>query len=156
MKQLLPADRIFRNVQELMGFTTKRQLAEFFSVGPSSITDWVNRKSNKIPARRLAEASRRHGIRWQWLAYGESPPYEENHVEASTGVSLAPNELALLSKVKTSPAFRAAVEKLLGLDEEQVRLIARVAKSMSNSADAAPTAQPFRKWRAPLPLTKAR
>jgi len=159
MNSLLKADRILRNIQELRGLATKRQLADFFGVGPSSITDWVNRKGNRIPSRRLAEACRRHGLRWQWLAYGESPPYENNLVEKASGVPLGPNEIILLSKVKESPAFRSAVERLLGMDEEQVRLIARLAESMSPTAQKQPQAaqeRPYRKWRASLPLTNSR
>ena len=169
MKKTLPASRILENISQLKGYSTKRELAEFFGVGPSSITDWVNRKGDLIPARRLAEASRRHGLRWQWLAYGEAPPYEEQPVEVRTGVELDPAQLELLRRIKESPAFRRAVDRLIGLEEEQVRLVTRLAESMRpapipmpredhalSASDTCAEELPYREWRSHSSLTKSR
>lgn len=164
MKKPLGATQTYDKIQELMGFSTRRELAAFFGVTPSAITDWATRKGNKIPAARLAEAARRHSLRWQWLAYGELPPYEETVVEKLTGVVLGPEETTLLRKIKESPAFRSAVNELLGLDEGQMRLIAKVACSFSGRRggtlppeDNEPAAkEPFLEYRSGLPLTTLR
>lgn len=136
MKKILGAKAIFSNIKKLKGLTAKKQVAEFFGVGPSAVTDWTNRKGDSIPARRLAYASTRHGIRWQWLAYGEGDPYEEPAPEAKHPLPLAPSEVELLEKIKTSPQFRRAVERLLCLDDEKIKLIAKVAESMNDPAAA--------------------
>ncbi|PLX46577.1 MAG: hypothetical protein C0609_00155 [Deltaproteobacteria bacterium] len=130
MKRVLGAKEVYSNIQKLKGFRTKRELADFFCVSPSAISDWVNRNKDTIPAKKLAEASHRHNIRWQWLSYGELPPYEEKVIERSTGIELAPSEVELLGKIKGSPAFRQAVERMMGLDEHCIKLVASVAQSM--------------------------
>lgn len=164
MKQILSAHEILRNVRTLKGFRTGRELAGFFGVGASSITDWVARKGDRIPARRLMEASRRHGLRWQWLAYGEGPPYESEHVDVATGVALDPAEVELLGRIKASTAFRKAVDRLLDLDEDQVRLLGQLAESLSSARREPPASKtpsrPARDsvltWRSGFPLTKPR
>ncbi len=161
MSRLLGASTIYTNVQKLKGYTTKRELAEFFGVGPSSISDWVTRKGNTIPAKRLADACDRHGLRWQWLACGEGPPYEVQTVDEVKKIDLDPGEVELLGKLKCSPHFRRAVEKLLGMDETQIKLLTKLAESMappreetvasSKCSDGA-TLQ----WNSSLPLTRLR
>jgi hypothetical protein len=160
MQEMLKASQIFKNICELMGYSTKRQLAEFFRVGPSAVTDWQNRKGDRIPERRLAQAARQHQLRWQWLAYGEGPPFERQLVEASSGIELAPQELELLTKLKGSTLFRRAVDRLLGLDDSQVKLICQVAESMNVAADKKPVDDdlqaPFSRWSSGLHLTSSR
>ena len=105
-------------------------------------------------------------LRWQWLAYGEAPPYEEQPVEVRTGVELDPAQLELLQRIKESPAFRRAVDRLIGLEEEQVRLVTRVAESMRPTStpddqSTPPPAQsteelPYREWHSHSSLTKSR
>lgn len=134
MKKQLGAAQILANIAALKGFATKRQLADFFGVGPSAITDWTNRKGDRIPARRLAQACHVHGLRWEWLAYGEEPPYATQAVDNRTGLDLAPSELELLERVKSSANFREAVDKLLGLPEDHLRMIAMLAAELKNSS----------------------
>jgi hypothetical protein len=134
MKRPLGAGRILANIQALKGFTTKRELADFFGVGPSAVTDWTNRKGDRIPERRLADASRAHGLNWEWLAYGEGHPYDRPSVDKTTGVLLDPAELELLARVKSSPLFKKAVHRLLGLPEEQLKILGQLAEAL-NSPD---------------------
>lgn len=133
MKKQLGAGRILANLLTLKGFTTKRQLAEFFGVGPSAVTDWTNRKGDRIPARRLARACQVHGLRWEWLAYGEGPPYTTQMVDNRTGLDLDPAEVAFIERIKSSPNFKAAVDRLLGLPEEQLRIISLLAAELKAS-----------------------
>jgi len=166
VKEILGARRILDNVRKLKGYRTNREVAEFFGVGASSITDWVTRKGDRIPARRLMEAARRHELNWSWLAYGEGPPRGELLVEVRTGVALEPGEMEVLEKIKASPAFRKAVHGLLGLDDARVRLVARVAESMASAPplEPPPRLEPDRPaeeravhtWRTGFPLTKTR
>ncbi|TAL16215.1 hypothetical protein EPN96_10225 [bacterium] len=163
MNEMLAASRILENLRNLLGFKTKREAAGFFGVGPSAICDWVQRKGNKIPPSRLAEAARRHNIRWQWLAYGEGRPYEESLVETSTGVELGREEILLLQKLKESPAFKQAVKTLIGLDEREIKLLGAVADSMTrtggvreNKKQESSGEEPWLEWRAEFPLTKLR
>ncbi len=131
MKKTLSASSIIENVKKLNGFKTKREVAEFFGVGPSAVTDWTNRKGDKIPAKRLAEASHCHKLRWQWLAYGEIPPYEDQHIVEQTGLPLTPNELELLEHIKKSKAFKEAVERLGTLGDRELKLISQLASSIT-------------------------
>jgi hypothetical protein len=160
MQQILGATQILKNIGELMGYSTKRQLAEFFGVGPSAVTDWQNRKGDRIPERRLAYVARLHGLRWQWLAYGDGPPYERQHVEQSSGIELAPRELELLGKLKGSALFRRAVERLLGLDDSHIKLICQVAESMGPRKAPEPVKtdrnMAYSRWSSGLHLTSGR
>jgi hypothetical protein len=163
MNEILSASRILENVQHLLGLKTKREAAAFFGVGPSAVCDWVRRKGNRIPHSRLAEACRRHNIRWQWLACGEGRPYEESLVETSTGLALGQEEILLLQKLKESPAFKHAVKTLIGLDESELKLLGAVADSMTckerprrDKKAESPRQEPWLEWRSGFPLTKLR
>jgi hypothetical protein len=159
VRNQLGAKEILENIQKLNGFTTRRELADFFGVGPSAVTDWVNRKGNLIPTRRLAEVARRYHLRWQWLTYGEGQAYETNYIEESTGVDLAPQELELLAKIKNSIPFKRAVDHLLGLPEEQVVIISRLVQSMSPKPGNTKKEQKepvYRHWNRGFPLTTRR
>ncbi len=153
----LSASEILQNIQELKGFKTKKNLAEFFGVRPSAISDWVHRNGNRIPPKHLERAALNHELRWQWLLFGESPPYETECVDTATGVRLAPDELELIERVKNSPSFRRAVDKLLGLDDDKVKLLAKVAESMSAAGPPADAKidkeSPFHRWNSGFPLT---
>lgn len=155
MKRMLGASRILANIAQIKGFTTRRELADFFGVGPSAVTDWVNRKGDRIPEKRLSEACRLHGLRWQWIAYGETPPYEEVMVDRTSGIELTPREMELIARVKASPQFRGAVDRLLGLGDAEIRLISQVAHSMSGgkSQETDTAGAPYRKWISRYPLT---
>jgi len=142
MKRVLGAKEVYSNIQKLKGFTTKRELAEFFCVSPSAISDWVTRNNDTIPAKKIAEASHRHNLRWQWLSYGELPPYEEKIVEKRTGIELDPVEVELLGRIKKSPVFRQAVERMMGLDEHCIKLVASVAESMGEKTREAEVKNP--------------
>lgn len=158
MKTMLTASRILENIAQLKGFETKRELADFFGVGPSAVTDWVNRKGDRIPEKRLSEVCRRHGLRWQWVAYGEAPPYEEILVDRNSSIELDPREMELIARVKSSPQFRGAVNRLLGLGEAEICLIAQVAQSMSRSKSEKQGAEkaPYRKWVSNYPFMSPR
>lgn len=130
MKKPLGAGRILANISALKGFTTKRELADLFGVGPSAVTDWTNRKGDRIPERRLADIARAQGFSWDWLIYGEGSPFAVTARVAATQIELDPSEIELLAKIKGSPAFKKAVQKLVGLPEEEMSLIGSLADSL--------------------------
>ena len=121
MRTMLCASDILENVRALRGFTTNRELADFFGVGPSSITDWVKRKGDAIPAKRLAEVSRRYSIRWQWLAYGEAPPYEATYVDSLSGIEVDPG-LRVHEAAVVARSLRRRIEEISGVDHADIHL----------------------------------
>lgn len=157
MKKTLGAREILTNVKKLKGLETNRQLAEFFGVCPSAVTDWVNRKGNRIPDRRLADACRAHSISWRWLVYGDGAPFEGDIRPDPADGPPDPDFTAITERLKASPQFRRAVKSLIGLDENQVKLVSQLSESLAggkNEIKAPPREPPYRKWTLGYPILR--
>lgn len=157
MKKSLGAGDILANIKKLKGFETNRQLAEFFGVCPSAVTDWVNRKGDRIPDRRLADVSRVHSISWRWLVYGEGAPFDGDAAPAGNDGPPDPDIAALLARLRASPQFRRAVRHLIGLDDTQMKLVSQLSESLAGRNSEAyppPREQSYRKWTTCYPLLR--
>lgn len=154
MKKVHDAHDILARLSALKGFRTRRELAEFFGVCPSAVSDWVNRKGNRIPDRRLGEICSKHSMNWHWLAYGEGAPYEVMEGHGDLLCKPDPDDLLLLERLKSSPRLRRAVKSLLGLGEDQMLLVSRLAESLDRgqSGPARNGEAPYLKWNASYPL----
>jgi len=121
----LSATEIMDNLKALNGLSLDADVAAHMRVNPETVSRWKTR-GNRVPEKELLQLAMLRGYSMDWLSFGEGAPYRREE-----GLDFSAEEKELIEKVKKSPAIRRALEKMLKIKPESLRVIVDLLEQMN-------------------------
>lgn len=130
-KELRP-DEICANVAALVGLEDDHEIANWFGVPPGNIQRW--KKRGFIPEPRLGLVASTHGVRREWLKFGEKPEWEELAKAQHGGYKMDGDQFRSAKKIAESKAYRDFTKASLRLNDDSLNMLIPIIKAIRQQA----------------------